>query len=152
MDALTSGAWCTFENQTANVSRHGRLYNWAAVNDSRNIAPAGWHVPTKKDLDTLVWAAGGGLALKKKSTQDWGVNDESDNGSGFSALPSGARLIDSWFLQGGNGGGAGFWWASTEAPDNSQAYSGSAYSTSGVFPIEAANKKFGYSVRLIKDK
>jgi uncharacterized protein (TIGR02145 family) len=150
--ALTTGALCTFNNQTSNISRYGRLYNWAAVNDSRNIAPAGWHVPTKEEWDTLLWAANqSALGLKKSSAQEWGASDQSHNTTGFSALSSGARLIDSWFVQ-GPGGGGGFWWSSTEAADNTQAYSGSAYADSGVFPIIAANKKFGYSVRLIKDK
>ena len=43
---LTSGAYCHYDNDEGNVSTYGRLYNWYAVEDSRNIAPDGWHVPT----------------------------------------------------------------------------------------------------------
>jgi uncharacterized protein (TIGR02145 family) len=39
---LTTGAYCNYNN----VAVYGRLYNWLAVNDNRNIAPAGWHVPS----------------------------------------------------------------------------------------------------------
>ena len=44
--SLTAGAYCGYENNLGNVSTYGCLYNWYAVNDSRNIAPSGWQVPT----------------------------------------------------------------------------------------------------------
>jgi len=31
----------------------GNFYNWHAVNDSRNIAPEGWHVPTDEEWKEL---------------------------------------------------------------------------------------------------
>jgi len=45
-DSLTTGAYCNFDNDTNIVATYGRLYNWYAVNDSRNLAPIGWHVPS----------------------------------------------------------------------------------------------------------
>ena len=41
-----NSAWCAYDNETSNVEIYGRLYNWFAVNDSRGLAPEGWHVPT----------------------------------------------------------------------------------------------------------
>ena len=41
-----TGAWCNYDNNPNLNSEYGKLYNWYAVADSRNIAPAGWHVPT----------------------------------------------------------------------------------------------------------
>ena len=38
---LTTGAYCDYDNNVTNVNTYGRLYNWYAVNDSRNIAPTG---------------------------------------------------------------------------------------------------------------
>lgn len=43
---LKTGAYCIYDNNFANVATYGRLYNWYAVVDKRNIAPKGWHVPT----------------------------------------------------------------------------------------------------------
>jgi hypothetical protein len=40
------GAWCDYENLEANGLKYGKLYNWFAASDSRNISPIGWHVPT----------------------------------------------------------------------------------------------------------
>ncbi len=42
----STGAWCSYDNEKGNVEIYGRLYNWFAQNDSRGLAPEGWHVPT----------------------------------------------------------------------------------------------------------
>ena len=34
-------AWCYYNNDPANGLRYGKLYNWYAVNDPRELAPAG---------------------------------------------------------------------------------------------------------------
>jgi uncharacterized protein (TIGR02145 family) len=52
--ASTSGAYCNYHNDTGNVAGHGRLYNWYAINDSRKLAPEGWHIPTDDEIATLV--------------------------------------------------------------------------------------------------
>ena len=41
-------AWCVFDNDEVNLI-WGRIYNWYAVDDSRNICPTGWHVPSDED-------------------------------------------------------------------------------------------------------
>ncbi len=46
---LTSGAYCNYKNDTANVALYGKLYNWYSVVDNRILAPEGWHVPTDED-------------------------------------------------------------------------------------------------------
>jgi uncharacterized protein (TIGR02145 family) len=38
-------AWCYYNNDPANDSIYGKLYNWYAVNDIRGLAPKGWHIP-----------------------------------------------------------------------------------------------------------
>lgn len=53
-NACTSGAYCNYNNDTRDVATHGRLYNWHAINDSRKIAPEGWHIPTDEEIATLV--------------------------------------------------------------------------------------------------
>ena len=38
-------AWCYYDNDPTNGKKYGKLYNWYAVNDSRQLAPDGWHIP-----------------------------------------------------------------------------------------------------------
>src|ERR1035437_2773762 len=52
--SLTSAAYCSYNNSSTNKATYGNLYNWSVVNDSRNIAPTGWHVPTKAEWTTLI--------------------------------------------------------------------------------------------------
>ena len=68
---LTTGAYCNYKN-TRNIDTivtYGRLYNWYAVYDSRNIAPEGWHISNEADWTTLTNYLGGpyvaGLKLKE---------------------------------------------------------------------------------------
>ena len=64
-------AYCYYNNDTTNVEIYGRLYNWFAVNDSRKIAPEGWHVPTDEEWQELVDYLGGDtLAGGKMKTQE----------------------------------------------------------------------------------
>lgn len=37
------GAYCDYQKIPGNSSVYGKLYNWYAVHDNRNIAPVGWH-------------------------------------------------------------------------------------------------------------
>jgi uncharacterized protein (TIGR02145 family) len=112
---LTSGAFCSYNNNSKLASVYGQLYNWYAVNDSRNLAPAGWHVATNDDWDLLVNNYGGldlaGGKLKEAGTTHWvPPNTESTNESGFTALPSGYRYSDGGFF---NLGYYSPWWSST---------------------------------------
>lgn len=56
---LTTGAWCYYENNSANGVTYGKLYNWYAVNDPRGLAPEGWHVPSDNEWQMLVEKTGG---------------------------------------------------------------------------------------------
>src|SRR5574344_1392260 len=42
--ALTTGAYCDYNNDVANGTKYGHLYNWYAVNTGK-LAPSGWHGP-----------------------------------------------------------------------------------------------------------
>jgi hypothetical protein len=46
---LKSGAYCWYKNFESN-RMNGAIYNWYAVNDSRKIAPVGWHIPTIEEF------------------------------------------------------------------------------------------------------
>ena len=51
---LNVGAYCYYGNDFNNSAIYGNLYNWHAVNDSRNIAPVGWHVPSKTSWKSIL--------------------------------------------------------------------------------------------------
>jgi uncharacterized protein (TIGR02145 family) len=99
---LTTDAYCNYDNDISNVTTYGRLYNWYAVNDSRNIAPTGWHVATDVEWTTLTDYLGGasvaGSKLKEFGTTHWeSPNADATNESGFTALPGGDRSFNGPF-------------------------------------------------------
>jgi uncharacterized protein (TIGR02145 family) len=94
---LSSGGLCSYDNDPNNALIYGHLYNWYAVNDSRNIAPLGWHVPYESELQRLVDYLGGdsvaGGKLKEAGLAHWlSPNAGATNSSGFTALPGGYRF------------------------------------------------------------
>ncbi|MBS1533548.1 MAG: fibrobacter succinogenes major paralogous domain-containing protein [Bacteroidetes bacterium] len=98
---LTTGAWCYYNNDSANGPVYGKLYNWYAVNDPRGLAPLGYHIPSNDEWTTLIDFLGGeNVAGKKmKSTTLWnnihGIIG--DNSSGFSGIPAGIVWLDGVF-------------------------------------------------------
>jgi uncharacterized protein (TIGR02145 family) len=93
---LTTGAWCYYNNDTANGTIYGKLYNWYAVNDPRGLAPLGQHVPTDTEWTTLTTFLGGeevaGGKMKETGLCHWDTpNTDATNESGFTALPGGYR-------------------------------------------------------------
>lgn len=150
---LDTGAYCYFDNDTDNISTYGLLYNWFAVDDSRNLAPPGWHVPTVADMAELMDYLGGeavaGGKLKEAGTAHWNYpNTGADNSSGFTALPGGMRAGDGYYdLR----GGAYFWTSEENIFNNRLGFYNhldlrNATLGSGSFP-----KYNGFSIRLVKD-
>ena len=103
------GAWCNYNNNPAKGETYGHLYNWYAASDPRNLAPEGWHVPTKADWEILQAYLGGdnsnpqwipviGSKLKEAGTDHWISPNVADNISGFTALPGGFRFESGDFV------------------------------------------------------
>ena len=93
----SSGAYCDYDNNPANSIEYGRLYNLYAIKDTRNLAPAGWHVPNAGEWNTLMnYLGGGGVAggrMKEAGFTHWdSPNTGADNSSLFTALGSGYRI------------------------------------------------------------
>jgi len=158
--ALSTGAYCTYENTSDNIriEIYGRLYNWYAATDSRNIAPAGWHVPTNAEWTVLANYVGSigvpgpeGGKMKETGTTHWKTpNSGATNESGFTALPSGNRGI--------NNNGSIFYnvnvfsvfWSSTTY-DLTNARNWYMYYNDAIVYTNIGYKSNGFSVRLIKD-
>jgi uncharacterized protein (TIGR02145 family) len=149
----TTGAWCYYNNNSANGAIYGKLYNWYAVNDPRGLAPVGYHIPSDAEYTTLANNLGGasiaGGALKETGTTHWvAPNTGATNSSGFTALGGGSRssasgnffLFNQW----------GIWWSSTQQSSN-QAYALRLYNDNGTAYCQSYEKYAAGSVRCIKD-
>jgi uncharacterized protein (TIGR02145 family) len=160
---LTTGAYCNYDNNTVNIATFGRLYNWYALDDSRQIAPSGWHVPTdeewkqlemylgmsQSDADNTDWrGADEGGKLKEEGTTHWiSPNTGATNESGFTALPGGYRYFHGGIF--GSMGYTGYWWSSTESSSNTWNRE-LRYDHSDV-RRNAKDKRNGFSMRCIRD-
>jgi len=151
-NALTTGAWCYYNNDPLNGPKYGKLYNGYAVNDPRGLAPVGYHIPTNAEWTTLTTYLGGtsvaGGAMKETGVCHWNApNTGATNSSGFTALPGGCRGDFGLFIYLGTNGD---WWSSTQdgLGFNYIRYISylNANSNSGLYV-----PYYGFSVRLIRD-
>lgn len=149
--ALTTPAWCYYNNDPLNGAVYGKLYNWYAVKAIADNPPQGWRVPTFADYTQLINYLGGaavaGGKMKKEGLTYWNTpNAGATNQSGFSLIGGGRRTVDGIFgLIGQNGilGAASFIY--------------SAYYTAGSFdPILTYNSttiaNYGTYFRLIRNE
>jgi uncharacterized protein (TIGR02145 family) len=150
--SLTSGAWAHYNHDSQYENPYGKLYNWYAVNDPRNVCPVGWHVPTDGEYTLLTDYLGGasvaGGKMKSTGTQYWQIpNQDATNESGFSGLPGGLRLSDGTFYNVGYGGD---WWSSTVLSTSSawDRYLDYSY---GFVDRSSPSKQHGFSVRCLRD-
>ncbi len=159
---LTTGAWAHYDNNASYENPYGKLYNWYAVADPRNVCPAGWHVPTDAEWNTLVgyldpnngyngkysWTAGG--KMKSTGTQYWNpLNKGATNESGFSGLPGGNRSSNVGSFNGL--GYTGSWWSASESGAETAWYRdlrGNHVVTAGDNKV---GKREGICVRCVRD-
>jgi uncharacterized protein (TIGR02145 family) len=150
------GAWAFYNNDASYACPYGKLYNWYACSDARQLCPLDWHVPSDEEWGVLtsylgsVGAAPGG-AMKTTGTIESGTeywytpNEGATNSSGFSGVPGGARFEEYAVL-----GYDGYWWLSSEVDSNL------ASIWYMFFAFEFAdqdfnNKRNGFSVRCLRD-
>jgi uncharacterized protein (TIGR02145 family) len=148
---LSTPAYCWYNNEVANKTTYGALYNWYTVSTG-NLCPTGWHVPSDTEWATFTDYLGGnkvaGDKLKETGTAHWlSPNTGATNEIGFTALPAGYRTSNGQFNLIGH---VCKCWSATE---NNTTYSWSRYldhSWADVFRVSFLNQT-GLSVRCIKD-
>jgi uncharacterized protein (TIGR02145 family) len=162
----TSGAWAHYNGDASLDCPYGKLYNFYACSDARQLCPTGWHIPTDGEWSALInqfdpsaqgginWSNFAGGPLKSTGTIQagtglWnGPNTGATNASGFSALPGGFITI-----MGASNNSAinGYYWTSNEV-NSTTGYGRSFYHDPGSV-IQTANfgKRSGMSIRCIRD-
>jgi uncharacterized protein (TIGR02145 family) len=158
-----------YNNDTANCSIYGGLYQWAEAVQYQNgasnttspspafsgnvkgICPTGWHVPSDPEWNSLEIILGGysiaGGAMKSISTMWTSPNTGATNSSGFSALPSGYRVSHGPI---GYIGLFSDFWSSSESSLSNAILRHLLYSNSETGRPNY-DKKNGYSIRCLKD-
>lgn len=134
----------------------------------QGICPSGWHLPGNSEwiiLQEYLIAngynydgsySGNKFTKSMAATSGWensitvgtiGESQETNNRSGFSALPAGIKNYSASFT---DIGASTYWWSSTDLPDGTAWDRGlSSYSKELLF--RARSKRSGISVRCVKD-
>jgi uncharacterized protein (TIGR02145 family) len=159
-DVLSTGAWCSVNNQTSNDELLGKLYNWHTTADPRNVCPIGWHVPSDEEWNELIvfldpsyspltiGSAPSAASGKLKSVEGWmAPNEGANNQSGFSALPAGSRFEQDFFFGIST---AAHWWSSTEAFQNNAWYR-RVVNDSNMLTRSMDIINTGFSIRCLQD-
>jgi len=170
--SLSTPAYCWYNNDAAtNKATYGALYNWYAVdagsNGNKNVCPTGWHVTSNTEWSALFdyltnngfgyQGSGNDIAKSISTTIGWtfsavsgspGNDPASNNASGLSLPPGGHRLESNGSFLYINSGP--YWWTSTSLNSSNVYYMSSSYNGATV-GIWDTTKKFGFSVRCIKD-
>jgi uncharacterized protein (TIGR02145 family) len=157
---LITGAWSHTNNDSQFDCPYGKLYNWYAVADQRNVCPTGWHVPTDAEWSVLINyldpnADGGysypnlaGGKLKSSNLQYWcSSNQDATNESGFSGISIGGRGFGGGFS---TLGFQGLWYSSTLYDQNNVLMMNMDCNT-GNAGLGTGAKLYGISVRCLRD-
>ena len=147
---LTTGAWCWYNNDSANGAVYGKLYNWYAINDPRGLAPAGWHIPSDSEWYVVsnFLGPGAGGKLKETGITHWfDPNVDATNSSGFTGLPGGYRSEIGQFCYIKY---LGLFWTST-GYNSSVAWYRRLLCYSNFLDYWRFPKQMGFSVRCIKN-
>ena len=149
-ERLKTGACCNYENNIENDTNYGKLYSWYAVDDKRDLAPEGWHIPSDLEWQTLIDYLGGeeiaGGILKTDYFWHDSILNVTDDYE-FSAMPGGGRNGNGSF---DSSGIMGFWWGRNEFDSVNSWYIYLENKTNSVSSL-FCDKKVGASIRCIKD-
>jgi uncharacterized protein (TIGR02145 family) len=153
---LTTGAYCSYNNDSSNDAIYGKLYNWYAINDTINggICPNGWHVASNSEWETLASCLGGrnvaGGKLKETGTAHWNTpNVNASNTIRFSSIGNGNRDTTGTYFALKE---IAYYWTSTESDlDSRKAFYYTTNRSNSVLDWSDWKKTDGFAVRLVKD-
>jgi uncharacterized protein (TIGR02145 family) len=109
--------YCWYDDDVGNKYDYGAIYHHQMIDDKRGLCPAGWHIPSLKEWETLSHYLGGdseaGGKLKESGTINWvSPNMGATNSTGFSALPGGYKNCGNDYVS--LGFYCGFWTSQPE--------------------------------------
>jgi len=172
---LKTGAWCYIDNDSNNLKRRGRLYNWYAINDPRGLVPKDFRVPNVEDWKELMFAMGDStnresnflysnrvinklvniynflifkhtVGFKLKKPIGWSVGANGSNESGFSAVQAGDRTRNGHFTY----DNAHWWCERSSTAENAKIFF--IGMNSNLSYVIDAPKSYGFTIRLLKRK
>ena len=157
--STTSGAQMIYANSSGNLEQYGRLYNWYAVNDERQVCPSGWHVPTDEQFKSLEMYLGMSESDANSTGWDRGTDEGAQLKASASDSPSwnGSNISGFHGLSGGQrfGGGDfgddqyGLWWSGTDSSGSAWTRILSIYHQTVKRDVVPHNH--GLSIRCLKD-
>ncbi len=104
-----------YDDELKNCKLFGRLYTWS---DAKKVCPNGWHLPSKKEIESLATAVGNDdlLGKKMKSASRW----DGSNDFGFTAVPGGYCFYDAKYdsLSCNERGFTAYFWSSSKKDGN----------------------------------
>lgn len=151
--STSEGAYCYQNNDQSGAGVvYGPLYNYYAVTDNRGLCPDGWHVPLANEWNYLLTYLhpNSGDRLKEEGMSHWGSPiTESDNSTGFGALPGGYFERSISYLS----GKSGYWWTNPAGRTDNLVQAFLLRNSYNFGEIRSTYKTYDYyySVRCIKD-
>lgn len=149
-------AYCWYDNNSSYDSEYGKLYNWVAATDPRNICPAGWYVPDWEEWSDFLLAvdpAGDIYGTQLSYTAGYKMRGQSmggSNESGFNGVAAGSRSSSGTF---DDLGSHAYWWSTSDNDLDIFFGNPSArwiYSSSHALNRTGVNRANGNSVRCVK--
>jgi uncharacterized protein (TIGR02145 family) len=133
-----SGNFWSYDNHEENKVKFGYLYDFETA---KAIAPKGWHLPSKSELEKLFNMLGGHAKEVYEQVK-------SNGNSGFEGIFAGWRSIKGTYN--GLGASAHFWTSTLEDDKHAWQFKIGAYSHHAEF--EKGEVGLGLSIRYFKDK
>lgn len=144
------GSFC-YKDEEDQCMVYGRLYSWDAA---KKACPAGFHLPTQAEFDSLWTVAGADFNAGYLLKADYGWSGETNGNDTlkFSAMPAGNRFDDETY---GNQSKFAFFWSAEDALEGIPSGSARVWyltSKSMAFSYMSKPKNFGFSVRCVRKK
>jgi len=138
-----------YDNKSDNCKKYGRLYDWETA---KKACPNGWHLPSKKEWETLDADSDKKAGNRLKAKSGWSNNGNGTDDYSFSALPGGGYsdgfgISAESFYSVGN---YGYWWSGSKYGDDAY-HRIMSYESEDARWDYGSGKSYSFSVRCIQD-